>query len=247
MLLRNITCFFLFFFGIQAVQAQTEQGALWRESVVTDLAVDFSGTGFNARWQLHRCDCGDLYAKVEQVAPDSILTGELLMVDGVVLLSRGFEQQGVDIEPLIQAPSLMLQLAYSILNLVEPDGPHVVDRKQTWKLSEDAKDFNLDTGLASGVFAAPWEVKGSGWKTESGHRRFELLFQFSNPTPDQPDATDYLKFSGGLDYQQQAFPFEDSTLLDDWRIQWISLNDLESEPVEKGLSLKELRQQAGDL
>ena len=57
---------------------------------------------------------------VEQVAPDDMLTGELLMVDGQVLLSKGFEQQGADIEPLIQAPSLMLQLAYELLNRVSP-------------------------------------------------------------------------------------------------------------------------------
>lgn len=247
MFIRIIASCFLFVFGVQLAQAQPEEATLWRESAVTDLAVDFGGTGFHARWQLHRCLCGDLHVKVEQIAPDSMLTGELLMVDGVVLLSRGFEQQGVDIEPLIQAPSLMLQLAYAILDRVQPDGPYVVDRKQTWDLTEETQNFNLDTGLATGIFAAPWEVKGSGWKTDAGHRRFELLFQFSNPTPERPDSTNYIKFSGDLDYLQQAFPYPQTTVLDDWRIQWISLNDLESEPVEKGLTLKELRQEAGDL
>ena len=40
----------------------------------------------------------------------SALTGELLMVDGKVLLARNFEAQDPDIEPLIQAPSLMLSV-----------------------------------------------------------------------------------------------------------------------------------------
>ncbi|MDH3903469.1 MAG: hypothetical protein OES90_09635, partial [Xanthomonadales bacterium] len=80
--------------GMQSAFAQIEESTLWRDAVVTELDADFGGTGFHARWWFHRCDCGDLQVKVEQVAPDDILTGELLMVDGQVLLSRGFKQQG---------------------------------------------------------------------------------------------------------------------------------------------------------
>ena len=115
--------------------AQIHKGTLWRDAVVSKLDVDFGG-GFHARWQYHRCDCGDLRVTVEQIAPDDMLTGELLMVDGQVLLSRGFKQQGVDIEPLIQAPSLMLQLTFELLNKSQPKGPHAVKRKQTWDETE---------------------------------------------------------------------------------------------------------------
>jgi hypothetical protein len=232
--------------GLQSASAEVVKGSLWRDSVVTELDVDFGGTGFHARWRFHRCQCGDLQVQVEQVAPDGVLTGELLMVDGLALLARGFEQQGVDIEPLIQAPSLMLQLAYAMLSRAQPDGPYVVERKQHWDVTEKTSDFKLDTGLATGVFAAPWSVKGSGWKTESGSRRFEMLFQFTNQIPGGAAQTDSITFSGDLDYLQQLFPYPQSTVLDDWRIQWISLNELKSEQVSEGLTLKELRQQVGD-
>ncbi len=233
--------------GLQTAIAQVEKGTLWRDSVVTELDADFGGTGFHARWVYHRCHCGDLLVRVEQVAPDGILTGELLMIDGQVLLSRGFKQQGADIEPLIQAPSLMLQLVYELLNSVEPKGPFVVGKKQAWDKTEKKLDFRLNTGLATGAFAAPWEVKGSGWKTKSGNRRFELFFQFTNPVPGKPDETDSITFSGDLDFRKQGFPYPESTTLEGWRIQWISLNDRESESVPEGLTLKELRQQAKDL
>ncbi len=85
--------------------------------------------GFHARWRFHRCECGDLQVMVEQVAPDDMLTGELLMVDGQVLLSKGFEQQGDDIEPLIQAPSLMLQLAYRVVEPQSAQRPCCGQRK----------------------------------------------------------------------------------------------------------------------
>ncbi len=233
--------------GLQTATAQVEKGTLWRDAVITELDADFGSTGFHARWVFHRCHCGDLLVQVEQIAPDGVLTGELLMVDGQVLLSRGFKQQGADIEPLIQAPSLMLQLVYELLNRSEPKGPHAVGRKQVWDETEKKQDFKLNTGLATGIFAAPWGIKGSAWKTESGHRRFELVFQFTNPMPGNPEETDSITFSGDLDFRKQDFPYSESTRLEGWRVQWISLNDRESEPAAEGLTLKELRQKAKDL
>ena len=238
-----VTACFLISAGLQTAFAQVEKGTLWRDSVVTELDVDFGGTGFHARWSFHRCDCRDLLIQVEQVAPDGILTGELLMVDGRVLLARGFEQQDSDIEALIQAPSLMLQLVYAMLNRSQPKGPYAVDGKQLWDETEEKLDFMLNTGLATGTFAAPWGVKGSGWKTGSGSRRFELQFQFNTATPGQAEEIQSIAFSGDLDFLKQEFPYPESTDLKGWRIQWISNNDLDAEPVADGLTLKMLRQQ----
>jgi hypothetical protein len=221
--------------------AQIEKGTLWRDAVITELDVDF-GAGFHARWRFHRCDCGDLQVMVEQVAPDDMLTGELLMVDGQVLLSKGFEQQGEDIEPLIQAPSLMLQLAYSMLNRSQPKGPAAVTGKQAWNEKEKNIDFHLDTGLATGVFRAPWGVKGSGWEADPGHIRYEFVFQFTSSAPGEKTEKGSITFSGDLDFNQQAFPYSESAELEGWRVQWISRNELKAKPAEDGLTLKILRQ-----
>jgi hypothetical protein len=227
--------------GPRTASAEIEEGALWRDAVVTDLAVDF-GAGFHARWRFHRCDCGDLRVMVEQVAPDDTLTGELLMVDGQALLARGFQQQGEDIEPLIQAPSLMLQLAYSMLNRVQPKGPAAVEGKQAWNETEKQMDFRIDTGLATGNFAAPWKIKGSGWEAEPSHIRFELVFEFTSPGPETE--TGSMSFSGDLDFSKQEFPYAADTGLEGWRLQWISLNETKSALGEKGLTLGALREKA---
>ena len=229
--------------GLQTANAQVDRHTLWRDAVVTELDVNFGNTGFHARWHFHRCHCGDLQVKVEQVAPDSVLTGELLMVDGQVLLSKGFTEQGKDIEPLIQAPSLMLQLALELLNRGQPDGPHSVDTRQKLEIVEKNRDFKLDTGLATGVFAAPWKVQGVTWKTENGHRRFEFQFQFSNAIPEKPDGTTSMTFSGDFDFRKQGFPYPPSTSLDGWRIQWLSLGEKEAKPAADGLGLEKLREQ----
>jgi len=233
----------LFAAGLQTATAQVDRNTLWRDAVVTDLNVDFTGTGFHARWQYYRCPCGDMLLKVEQDAPDGILTGELLLVDGQILLSRGFEGQGTDITPLMQAPVLMLQLANALLNRSEPKGPFAVGTKRDWDVEEPKMDFNLNTGFATGRFAAPWSVKGSGWKADSGHRRFELSFEFANPLPGKPDETGSISFSGNLDFRKQGFPYPESTVLDGWKIQRFAIGEDESDLVANGLTLKSLREE----
>ena len=226
----------------QTAVAQVDKNTLWRDAVTTELDVDFAGTGFHARWNFHRCHCGDLLVTVEQVAPDGVLTGELLMVGGQVLLTRGFEGQGADITPLMQAPVLMLQLSNALLNRSQPKGPYAVDSRQEWDEEEPGRDFILNTGFASGTFAAPWNVKGSGWKAETGNRRFELFFNFSIPVPDQPDASSSITFSGDMDFRKQGFPYPESSNLDGWRVQYFANGEDESKLVTDGMTLKALRE-----
>jgi hypothetical protein len=233
----------LLLLGVQTANAEVDKNTLWRDAVVTVLDVDFTGTGFHARWQYHRCHCGDLLVKVEQTAPDGILTGELIMVGGQVLLSRGFEGQSGGITSLMQAPILMLQLTDAILNRSEPNGPNVVGAKQNWDVEEDKTSFNLNTGFATGTFAAPWRVDGSGWRTESGHRRFELSFEFTIPSVDDSGETSSIGFTGDLDFRKQGFPYPESTILDGWKIQYFALGEKESKPVSDGLTLKKLREE----
>jgi hypothetical protein len=229
--------------GLQTASAQIEKDTQWRDAVVTKLDVDF-GSGFHARWQFHRCDCGDLQVMVEQVAPDDTLTGELLMVDGQALLAKGFEQQGADIEPLIQAPSLMLQLAYAMLNRSEPDGPAAITGKQRFKVHEKRKHLNLDTGLATGSFAAPWSIEGEGWKVDPAHIRFEMELDFTVSPPGEKREAGKIVFSGDLDFNPQDFPYGEDTDLEGWRLQWLSLNERSSVTAEKGTTLKSLREKA---
>jgi len=229
--------------GMQTASAQVDKNTLWRDAVVTDLDVDFAGTGFHARWQYHRCHCGDLLVKVEQSTPDGVLTGELLMVGGQILLSRGFEGQGDNITPLMQAPILMRQLADAILNRSEAKGPKAVTTKRNWDVEEDKSNFNLNTGFATGTFAAPWRVIGSGWRTESGHRRFELNFEFTIPTADDSGETSSITFTGDLDFRKQGFPYPESTILDGWKIQRFAMGEEESELVSDALTLKNLREE----
>ena len=234
----------LFITGLQTASAQVQKGTLWRDAVVTELDVEFGDHGYHARWRYHRCTCGDVWVEVEQGAPDGTLSGELMLVGGKILLARGFAEQGGDIVPLIQAPTLMLQLAHAMLNRSQPTGPTAVGEKQVWDETEEMLDLKLDTGITTGTFSAPWSVSGSGWESGADQRRFELLFQFTVSLPDEVVVSDSMSFSGELDYRNLAFPYQESASLEGWHVQWLSSNELESSPVATGQTLKTLREQA---
>lgn len=233
----------LMYLGLQTATAQVESGTYWRDAVITELDVGFGDTGFHARWRFQRCLCGDVWVKVEEIDPDSVVSGELMLVGGKVLLSRGIKEQGGGIEPLIQAPTLMLQLAHVLLNRSQPMGPHAVNEKQTWDVTEKTRDLKINTGMTTGTFTAPWSVKGSGWDSGPDRRRFELLFEFTVVLPGQTEVRDSMTLSGDLDFRKQGFLYPESTNLEGWRIQWFSRGESESKPAPKGLTLKQLRQQ----
>ena len=226
--------------------AQVEKSTMWRDAVVADINVDFGGTGFHANYHYQKCDCGDLLIQVEQDAPDSIETGDLLMIEGQTLLARGFEGQDASISQLIQAPILMRQLVDALLNRSQPQGPYAVEGQQKWDDIEPKIDFVLNTGFATATFSAPWSVKGTGWNTAEGHRRFELMFEFVAPTEDNRETTSFIAFSGNLDFQQEAFPLAETTVLDGWKIQYFAAGEDESKPVTAGLTLKALRDEMSE-
>ena len=229
----------LVFAGVEAGEIKPETA--WHEPAATLLDVDFRDTGFHARWEYFHCECGDILIRVEQSAPEGVLTGETLLVDGQVLLARGFEGQGSDLEPLIQAPSLMLQLAFALLHRSEPMGPARIAEKRQFTLSEKTHDFEIDIGMATGRFAAPWEVSFTAWPSGQDRRRFELAFRFSNPTEDDPDNEDEIVFSGGLDFRSGGFPLVDATPLEGWKMQWLSKGEETSSDAPAGETLGELR------
>src|SRR5665811_2305275 len=92
----GLFAFCVFFIAaLQSAADQPKKSTLWRDAVKAEFDVDFGDTGFHARYHVLRCECGDLQVQVEQIAPDSIQTGELLMIGGKVLLARNFAQQDV--------------------------------------------------------------------------------------------------------------------------------------------------------
>jgi len=216
----------------------------WHEPFVTLLDVDFIDTGFQARWEYFHCGCGDILVRLEQTAPDGVMTGELLLIEGQVIAARGMVSLSADLEPMLQPPSIMLQLAFALLEQGAPRGPAMVTGRQSLQAGSPTETLSLNSGLVTGTFAAPWNIEGEVWASAPGQRRFEMRFEFANPLEGAPDNKGRFRFSGGQDYRRDDFPFPGSFSLDGWKIQWISKGELTAGDAPEGLTLDTLREQA---
>lgn len=215
----------------------------WHEPFVTLLDVDFADTGFQARWEYFHCGCGDILVRLEQSAPDGVITGEILLVDGQVIAARGMVSMSPDLEPMLQPPSIMLHLAFALLEQGAPRGPASVTERQPLQV-ESRQALDLNSGMVTGTFAAPWSIDGEVWASGPGQRRFDMRFEFANPLDGAPDNTNMFRFSGGQDYQRDDFPLPDSLPMEGWKVQWISRGETTSSDAPEGLTLGALREEA---
>lgn len=216
----------------------------WHEPYVTLMDVNFGADGFQARWEYFHCGCGDILVRVEQTAPEGVLTGEILLIDGQALAARGAVSLSPDLEPMLQPPSIMMHLAFTLLETAVPKGPASVTKRQALEARSMFTDLETNSGMATGKFGAPWEVTGEVWPSGDGQRRFELRFEFTNPTPDDAYAKTTFIFSGGQDYRRDDFPVAGATPLDGWKLQWISKGEVQASDAPAGLTVDDVREEA---
>lgn len=228
---------------VTASAQEVAPGTRWHQAHATLLDVNFGDSGFHARWQYFQCACGDLLIRVEQTAPDGVLSGELLLLERRVVLARGAVTQSDDLAPLLQAPALMVQLAFGLLQRALPEGPAGVTGELPITLVERNADLQLETDTSTGTFNAPWQLSGKAWASGPARRRFELDFAFSNPLPDAPPGLSHIAFSGGQDYGRDDYPLPDSTPLAGWKLQWLEREAIQVEDPQEGMTLGDLRAQ----
>lgn len=198
----------------------------WAQPFFTRLDVRFPGQGFHARWDFHRCDCGDALIKAEETLPEGVSAGELLLVDGRVLLVRGFEGRGADRRSMIDSPLLMLQLLFVLMQKALPEGPAELGERRELSHSDVRYPLELETGGAMGGFPAPWEVNGVAYRFADGSHRFDLEFGFETRLIGEPVNRSEIQLSGILDFRAQEFPIAEDFIIEDWDL--VPLIDAES-------------------
>jgi hypothetical protein len=218
-----------------------QPGTGWHEAFATLLDVDFGESGYHARWQFHHCACGDLLIRFEQSAPGDVDTGELLVLEKRLVLARGNLPASAEPASELQAPALMVQLAFGLLQRAIPGGPAAVEAELKIDLLERNADMTVETGMADAHFQAPWQIIGRAWPSGDGMRRFDFAFSFKNPLPDAPAPRSSIEFTGGQDFVRDDFPLGDAAPLTGWKMQWLDRENAPVEVPQEGMTLGEMR------
>jgi len=240
--MRNFTLSLLILLTSLPLVAQQipAAGTDWSRPFFTRIDITFLNNDFHARWDISRCACGDLHILAEETLPGEIRTGEQLLLDGKVLLVNGYKGYEGPLTALLDSPVLMLQLLFVLLQKVEPSGPSAVTGMLNPEITEPIEAVILDNGIAYGAFPAPWSLKGTLTPSSSGQFRFELRFVFELPEAGEQ----LIQLTGRLNYQEQAFPVDDSMLLDGWSAAWLELNTENRSGLTPGMTLGQFKESA---
>jgi hypothetical protein len=201
------------------LQAQLKSGTRWADPSVVKLMIEFPGQGYNATWNLFRCDCGDLLVRSDLHVPGETVSGDVVLVEQQVVLSRGFGEYADQAAASLDTAALMLQLALRLLEHTVPGGPAQVKSRVEVAFSEPTIHLHLDTGAAAGSFFAPWSVEGTVEPGGEDERRFQLQFTFMGGTPQEP-IQGTMRLNGLADFAETAFPVSADEPLDGWNLDW---------------------------
>jgi len=224
-----------------AGQDRIAAGTAWSQPFFTRIDATFSSDVFHARWDISRCACGDMHIRAEETLPGEIRKGEQLLVDHSVLLVRGYESHQGDLSSLLDSPVLIMQLLFILLQKAEPGGPAAVTANLEAEISEPKLHLELDTGIAFGLFPAPWSVAGTIGPRVQGRITFDLRFEFTVHQQDQEPGQSQVLLNGFLDYVEQPFPVDESEILDGWKLDWLQSSEEGQPELNPGVSLGQFR------
>ncbi len=211
----------------------------WADPSSVELDVEFPGDGYHATWDLFRCACGDLLVHAELNVPDAVETGDILLVGGKAVLTRGFGQYKEEASASLDAAALMMQLALRLLERSEPAGPSKIDGTVDVNVLDEINHIYLDTGSAEGGFQAPWSVVGKISEAGETRRKFDLHFSFAvNVSGELKQAS--MRLNGLAEFADTEFPVPGSGNLAEWELSW--RNEGDARPVTAE-TLDELRTQ----
>jgi hypothetical protein len=229
-------CFVIFSPAVSAIDKETR----WADPSKVDLSVEFPGDGYHADWDLFRCDCGDLMVTSELSVPEETVKGDLVLVEGRAVLSRGFDNYQDEAAASLDAAALMMQLTLRLLERSEPAGPSAINTERDIEVEDSLNHINLDTGTAVGGFRAPWSISGKIVPAGETQRRFDLQFSFTVGAPGGVQETS-MRLKGLADFADTEFPIGSSDSLEGWKLDWRNPDDGAAAMASEAKTLDQLR------
>lgn len=196
----------------------------WADPSSVELEIEFPGQGYHARWELYRCECGDLLVHAWLEVPGETENGDILLVGGKAVLTRGFGKYRDQAAASLDAAGLMMQLALRLLERSEPGGPSKITGPKEVDVLDEINHINLDTGSASGGFQAPWSVSGTITAPQETRRKFNLVFNFTVGGPGEVQQAS-MQLYGVADFADSDFPIPGNSAIDGWDLSWRNEGD----------------------
>lgn len=171
------------------------------------------------KWQFEFGTDDDLRLVLDERSPDGDRSGEIVIVAGAVLLSRGMTvcggeaSQGEEIDA-VDGPGLMLKLVLELLGRTLPGGPAAVSTPVQIDREEPDEALTLMTLSASARFLAPWRVRGEVRRTSQSVLAFDLVFTHGRDTDSEASP----RLSGTWAKATPAPVLDDRMSLDGWRM-----------------------------
>ena len=140
-------------------------------------------------------ETSDIQIDEENSQSGSIKKGQLLMIDGRVMASRGpITEPGYEIDAL-DAAILQLQLVTKLLGRAIPEGPGTIISSRHLDYADPHTGIQIATPSAEGMIQAPWSVVGELKKSQGDSIEYDLTLTFSSP---QDKGKRTMSFSGKL-------------------------------------------------
>jgi len=160
----------------------------------------------------------DLLLRIETHRDKQQTQGEILLVSGRAMLTKGISlDKGYEIDAL-DAPVLMYQLVVSLLGQALPEGPEKLAASRQISMAEPKRGIRIATHSASGRFPPPWSVDGTIEKV--GILQFDYSLDFAYPAEDGGE-TVKMRLSGNWKKGSAPPTFDDTMNIEGWSLHTI--------------------------
>jgi len=162
---------------------------------------------------------GDIRIEIQDPAKKPGSSGELLLVSGRFLASRGIVlAKGYEIDQL-DAAILSWQLVGLLLDRGAPGDPEKIGKPVGIQVVERREALTVSTTSGEQTFPPPWTVTGRAYPVGAGRIFFEISFRSKTmPIPGgSPDPT-VMRYSGTWERVSPPPEILDSARLDGWTL-----------------------------
>lgn len=188
----------------------------WSKFTAATLRISDPESGYIASWKME-FDHEKMDILVRTDTNDGrggVTRGEVAMVGGRIMMSRGLSlPRGAEIDA-IDAPVLSMKLAVIVLSRAFPKGPESIPRDARFDRT-DKVGIRYATPSAGGYIPAPWKATGKVSREASGTIAFDFSLSFPVEGGAGKKRNQVMAISGSLAKLERPV-FSDATSLAGW-------------------------------